>query len=110
MAQDPPVGQPDELPDMAFSMYARTFAACYAIWDDPTGDSANRAWLTSTMGELGVAADGHYVGEADLLTPGRALRSFVPRAWQRLDGVRVRFDPDGVFAGYLDPAMEVSGR
>ena len=63
LAEDEPE---EELPDMAFSMYARTFVAAYAMWDDPADDDANLAWLPSAMAILEDGATGHYVAEADL--------------------------------------------
>ena len=89
MSPDPPDGEPEELPDMAFSMYARTFVACYAMWDDPADDDANLAWLPSAMAELEGRATGHYVAEADLLAGDtRAARSFADSSWHRLQDIR----------------------
>jgi FAD/FMN-containing dehydrogenase len=107
MSPDPAGDEPEEeLPDMAFSMYARTFAAVYAMWDDPTTDDANLAWLPSTMAELETTATGHYVAEADLLAgAARASKSFTADAWDRLQALRHRVDPDGTFASYLGPTQ-----
>jgi FAD/FMN-containing dehydrogenase len=108
MSPDPSVDAPqDELPDMAFSMYARTFVACYAMWDDASGDAANLAWLPATIAELEPATLGHYIAEADLLSrDARAPRSFTPASWDRLHEIRRSVDPDGIFATYLGPAAE----
>jgi hypothetical protein len=105
MSPDPSPDEPEEeLPDMAFSMYARTFVACYAMWQDPTGDHANVAWLRSAMAELEKGTTGHYVAEADLLAAAsRAPRSFTEASWERLLDLRRRIDPDGRFASYLAP-------
>jgi FAD/FMN-containing dehydrogenase len=108
MSPDPPVDAPqDELPDMAFSMYARTFVACYAMWDDASGDAANLAWLPATIAELEPATLGHYIAEADLLASDtRARRSFTSASWDRLHEIRRLVDPDGIFAAYLGPAAD----
>jgi FAD/FMN-containing dehydrogenase len=110
MAPDPLPGEPEEeLPDMAFSMYARTFVACYAMWDDDADDDANRAWLPTAMAAVESGAAGHYVAEADLEAgPARAARSYADDQWARLQDLRDRLDPDGVFATYLgQPAREL---
>jgi FAD/FMN-containing dehydrogenase len=106
MSPDPPAGQvEEELPDMAFSMYARTFVACYAMWDDAAADDVNLAWLPASMAEVDRDATGHYVAEADLQSSAsRAERSFSPQAWERLRTLRDRIDPDGLLASYLEPA------
>jgi FAD/FMN-containing dehydrogenase len=108
MSPDPAMDDPeDELPDMAFSMYARTFVACYAMWDDPVDDAANLAWLPSTIAELEQTATGHYIAEADLLAhPSRTTGSYTAASWGRLHEVRRRLDPDQIFVTYLGPATE----
>jgi FAD/FMN-containing dehydrogenase len=99
----------EELPDMAFSLYARTFIAVYAMWDDLTTDDANLAWLPSAMTRFEDAGIGHYIAEADLrAAEARARRSFTDETWARLEDLRHRVDPDGRFASYLEPDHEMS--
>jgi FAD/FMN-containing dehydrogenase len=107
MSPDAPAGEAEEeLPDMAFSMYARTFVACYAMWQDPAADDANLTWLPSAMAQLDGVASGHYVAEADLLAADtRARRSFTVPTWDRLEDLRARVDPDGLFATFLGPPV-----
>lgn len=94
----------DDLPDMAFSLSARTFAAVYAMWDDPDDDDANLAWLPSTMARFDGASTGRYIAEADLTAgASSAERSFTDDAWSRLQDLRGRIDPDGRFASFLTP-------
>lgn len=106
MSPDAPEGEPGPaLPDMAFSMYARTFVATYAMWDDPADDDANLAWLPSTMALIEDEAEGHYVAEADLrVSASRARRSYTDDTWTRLNKLRDRFDPESVFASYPTPS------
>ena len=48
---------------------------------------------------------GHYMGETDLLaSPTRAAESFAPGVWQRLQAIRQRHDPQGVFYGHIGQA------
>ena len=94
---------------MAFSMSARTFLACYAMWDDPSDDDANLAWLPSAMAGVEGGATGHYVAEADLQAgEPRAARSFAESNWHRLRDITSRLDPDGVFATYLGPRTDLA--
>jgi FAD/FMN-containing dehydrogenase len=103
MSPDAPPEE-EELPDMAFSMYARTFVACYAMWQDAAADDANLAWLPTAMAALDGSAAGYYVAEADLQADAsRASRSFSAPTWERLQHLRDRVDPDDVFATYLGP-------
>lgn len=89
--------------DTAFSVHGRTLLDCYAVWQDPVADDANRGWLRETMTALEPVTVGHYVGEADLTAaPARARRCYTEQNWRRLLALRARFDPDGVFHTFLD--------
>ncbi|GJL84128.1 MAG: oxidoreductase [marine bacterium B5-7] len=89
-------------PDAAFSMTARTLLLCYALWERPEDDDANRAWHRETIVALNRFAVGYYVGESDIIEePVRAERSFAPANWQRLQALRRTYDPDGLFNGHF---------
>ncbi|MER6945320.1 FAD-binding oxidoreductase [Nonomuraea sp. NPDC000554] len=92
------------LPDMAFSVLGRSYVVGYAIWQDPAHDQANIRWLREAMGKVAPLAVGHYIAEADLpAAASRSRRSFTPDTWERLQAVRARWDPEGVFQPYLRP-------
>jgi FAD/FMN-containing dehydrogenase len=101
MVLTPPPCGPARGPGMAFSPLGHVHLACYAMWADRTADEANLGWLRATVATAEPAAAGHYVAEADLTAaPARARRSFTPAAWDRLQRLRERYDPDGVFESY----------
>ena len=94
----------EELPDMAFSMVGRSFVSCYAMWEDEGDDTANQHWLPSVMAALEPLAIGHYLAETDLTAAdSRAERSFAQPNWGRLQELRRKVDPKGVFPSYLTP-------
>jgi FAD/FMN-containing dehydrogenase len=83
-------------------MTADTLLLCYAIWERPGGDTANAAWHRKTIAAMDPLAVGHYVGESDIVAdPARAERSFAPANWQRLQSLRRKYDPDGLFHGHF---------
>jgi FAD/FMN-containing dehydrogenase len=87
-------------PDAAFSMTGRTLTLCYAVWEDPAQDEANRRWHRTMVDDLDQLTVGHYIGEADIVHhPIRHQRSFTPEHWRRLQQVRRRYDPQGRFHG-----------
>lgn len=91
------------LPDAAFSMTAQLFVLCYAVWTEERNDASNRAWHRATMAALEPFAVGHYIGESDITTvPSRAAASFAPAQWARLQALRRRVDPNGLFQAYFD--------
>jgi FAD/FMN-containing dehydrogenase len=91
------------LPDAAFSMAARTAFLGYAVWEHMEHDAANRAWHREMFAALDPFAVGHYVGESDIVSkPARAERSFAPANWQRLNSLRQKYDPDGLFHGLFN--------
>ncbi|MET7761513.1 FAD-binding protein [Streptomyces sp. NPDC005393] len=93
---------PAHVRNMVFSVLGENYVIPYAVWDDPDQDGANLRWLRRTMDTLEPLGTGHYIAEADL-TAGlsRAERSFTPADWERLEALRARYDPEGVFPSYL---------
>lgn len=87
------------LPDnAALSIGGGTGAGIYALWDDPADDEANRAWVRRIDDALAPFRAGRYVGEADLtIAPERRTECFKPEALARLEELRARHDPQGLF-------------
>ncbi|WP_055490070.1 FAD-binding oxidoreductase [Streptomyces sp. TP-A0356] len=100
-----PAGRPaPDAHDMAFSALGESYVVPYAVWDDPRQDAANIGWLREAMQSVEPLGTGHYIAEADLTAdPSRVRRSFAPDHWQRLQSLRARYDPDGIFYSYLSP-------
>ncbi len=97
-----PAGRPPQ--DMAFSALGQSYVVPYAIWDDPRQDAANINWLREAIHTVEPLGTGHYIAETDLTAASsRARRSFAPDDWQRLQSLRARYDPDGLFCSYLSP-------
>ena len=91
-----PVAMP---PDTALSVSAGTGVGIYGLWDDPADDEANRAWVRRIDEALAPFRTGRYVGEASLTAgPDRRADCFTPDALERLEALRRRYDPDGIFA------------
>jgi FAD/FMN-containing dehydrogenase len=92
-----PVGP---LPDMAFSMEGRAYLATYAIWSDPAHDERHRDWVAGHTRSLAAAVGkGVYLGDTDFT---RRPDRFVSEAnFRRLEEIRRRRDPDGLFCSYL---------
>ena len=89
-------------PDAAFSMTARSLVLCYGIWDDARDDDRNEEWMRHMVGDAGRFTVGRYIAENDLLAdPSRPSDSFAPANWDRLETMRKKFDPTGVFHTYL---------
>lgn len=84
--------------DAAYSIDGRTLLMAYAIWDDHASDESNRSWHAEVREILDPISMGHFVNEADLnAAPGRLARCFTPANWERLVGLREKWDPDGLF-------------
>jgi FAD/FMN-containing dehydrogenase len=90
------------LPDVAFSMTAQALLLCYAVWERAEDDAANAAWHRDAIAALDEFAAGHYVGEPDILGAAlRAERSNAPANWKRLQLLREKYDPGGLFLGHF---------
>ena len=94
--------KPINLYDTAYSMRRRTFLSPYSFWMDEKEDEQNLAWLKRTQEILAPLSAGHFISEADLeASPERSERSFSRANWERIQAVRDKYDPDGVFHTYL---------
>lgn len=90
-----PVAMPD---DAALTVSAGTGIGIYGLWDDPAADESNRAWVRRVDAALAPFRTGRYVGEADLtLGPHRRAACFTPAALERLESIRRKYDPEGLF-------------
>lgn len=98
-------GRP-ELPDGACATKGNFYVSCYAQWDDPAADKANKDWLIALYEELQPLGTGSYINE--LNQEGRIHRiqeCYASEGWQKLARLRSEYDPDGVFQSFygLDP-------
>jgi FAD/FMN-containing dehydrogenase len=88
------------LPDMAFSIEGRAYLATYAIWPDPADDERHRDWVVSHARRLAAAVGkGVYLGDTDFTR--RPDRFLSDTNFRRLEDIRRRRDPDGLFCSYL---------
>jgi FAD/FMN-containing dehydrogenase len=89
-------------PDAAYSARGRFYMAGYAQWEKAEDDLANEAWLETLFDEMEPFASGHYINEFDRETRASKTQScFAPANWKRVQDLRQRHDPDGVFHGFL---------
>ena len=90
------------LPDAAYSMTADALLLCYAVWERSEDDAANAAWHRAAIAELDRYAVGHYVGESDIVaSPIRAERAYAKANWERMQALRRKYDPEGLFHGHF---------
>jgi FAD/FMN-containing dehydrogenase len=93
---------PAPLPDAAFSMSAKYYGGSWTMWTDPVHDQANARWHDQCLRLLAPFVAGHYIGETDTATyPEHVRKSFSESAWNRLEALREKYDPGGLFFSYL---------
>jgi FAD/FMN-containing dehydrogenase len=87
--------------DAALTVSGGTGVGIYGLWDGPPNDAVNRAWVRQVDHALAPFRTGRYVGEADLtVAPSRRAECFTPDALDRLDALRRRYDPEGLFPAW----------
>ena len=85
-----------------FSSIGDTFVGCYSIWENAEEDERHFNWLDETMPLMDPFAVGHYVNEVEAgRHPERVEKCFSKENWQRLQTVRDKYDPQGVFHKHL---------
>lgn len=88
-----------ELPDMALSLQSDLYFATYVIWKDEADDESCRAWLAEQMRRIEPVSDGLFLADSDFT---RRSAKFISDAhWERLEKLRARYDPNGLFHAYL---------
>ncbi|MEJ8567017.1 FAD-binding oxidoreductase [Elongatibacter sediminis] len=91
-----------EFPEAAYSSTGKCYLAGYAQWDHAADDPANQAWLRDLFDDLQPLASGYYINEFDRETRSDIThRCFAPENWKRLQELRGKFDPEGVFHDFL---------
>ena len=94
--------KPIKFLDTAYSMRRRTFLVPYSMWMDERDDEQNIAWLKRSQEILAPLSAGHFISEADLEAgPARSERSFSKESWQKIQAVKNKYDPNGVFHTFL---------
>ncbi len=88
--------------DIALSMDGRSYGGIWSIWEKPDDDAANYKWHNECTDILKKFTSQPYIGETDIVQDNsRIQKSYTPEKWKRLEQIRAKYDPDGVFFGYL---------
>jgi hypothetical protein len=88
-------------PETAFSMCAKVYGGPWTMWPRAEDDEVNSQWHEHNMSILRRFTVGHYLGETDIIEdPNRARDAFSPKNWQRLQELRQKLDPQGLFQGF----------
>jgi FAD/FMN-containing dehydrogenase len=87
------------LPDMAFSVEGNVYIATYAIYTDEADDERYRSWVHRRTAAIARHGTGVYLGDTDFT--GRQDRFLSDANFRRLLQIQARWDPKGLFAGYL---------
>ena len=88
--------------DACFSRIGEHFIGTYLLWDDEDQDDLNYQWLDENNRLMAPYSKGHYVNEtAGDRFPQRYRDCFSAENWERLQSVRKKYDPEGVFHSFL---------
>lgn len=86
----------------AFTMRGTFHVSVYCVWSDEVDDDVNIVWLRETMALMEPGSRGTFAAESDFARPGAdPAAAFEPDAWKRLDALRQKIDPTGLFNTYL---------
>jgi FAD/FMN-containing dehydrogenase len=89
--------------DAAFSVTGELYGGPWTMWADPDQDAANSSWHDKCVELLKPHVAGHYIGETDFSgRPEFARLSYSPAAWEKINKLRKKFDPEGLFFDFSD--------
>ncbi|WP_045877728.1 FAD-binding oxidoreductase [Pseudofrankia sp. DC12] len=91
-------GQP-ERPPMAYSIEDELYYGLYAAWTDAADDHRYTSWVTDHMRAWEPYATGIQLADENLIN--RPFRFVTDENLRRLDALRARWDPDGLFLPWL---------
>lgn len=89
-----------DLPDMALSLRADHYIAMYTICEESADDDRCQTWTREITHDLKQYSIGAYLGDIDLQI--RTTQFWGDEQGKRLMEIRRRWDPNGIFCGYLD--------
>jgi FAD/FMN-containing dehydrogenase len=94
---------PEPQKDAAFSMSSKLYGGSWTMWRTPTEDEANIAWHAKYMDLIEPLLNGHYIGESDIVGHPEYLKKAISgRNMEKIEELRKKHDPDGVFFNYRD--------
>jgi FAD/FMN-containing dehydrogenase len=94
-------GPPQSRPDMAFSLEANVYVGLYAIWDGETDDALHESWVADHMRAMEPLAAGIQLADENLGV--RPFRFMADDNLRRVEALRGRRDPTGLFHSYMGP-------
>ncbi|MGO9604845.1 MAG: FAD-binding oxidoreductase [Candidatus Binataceae bacterium] len=88
--------------ETALSMSARVYGGIWTMWKDARDDAANIEWHRKCCELLKPLACGRYLGESDIIDDrSRAEEAFSLENWKRLQELKAKYDPEGLFHGFF---------
>lgn len=91
-------GKQPARPDMAFGMEAQNYMAVYGEWKDAADDAKYADWATDRMKSMEQFAKGIQLADENLAR--RAARFTTDEKLVKLDQLRLKYDPEGLFHGW----------
>jgi len=97
-----------EVSDGVFSMQAPIFISLYTQWQDRSDDALGINWAADQMRRLEPLSRGIQLADDNLSE--RAWPFLAEERLARLEQLRGKYDPDGVFPSYLlEPGVRIEG-
>ncbi|MEQ5807828.1 FAD-binding oxidoreductase [Alteromonas sp. NFXS44] len=85
--------------DMALSMQGDVFIATYTLWTDPALDTEMHSWPVAQIKALEDLSIGAQMNDENMLDHAQDYLS--KAAYSKLERLRAKHDPNGVFASFL---------
>lgn len=86
---------PEKRPEMAFGLERDRYLAVYSMWKGPENDAKYEKWATQRMSDMAEHAAGIQLADENL--GKRPARFTSDENLRRLDEVRSKYDPKGLF-------------
>lgn len=92
-------GPVQKLDDMAYSIQGEVYISCGAVYEDAADDVRCDAWVIDNMNRLEDLSVGSMMNDDNMIA--RKSRYLSDDASRRLEALRARHDPHGLFVSFL---------
>ncbi|BDV38146.1 oxidoreductase [Methylocystis bryophila] len=91
--------EPPRQANMAYSLEDDFHFSLYTAWDNPADDAKFVGWTTERLRQLEPLSTGTQLADENLIN--RPVRFVSDENLRRLDALRTRYDPQGIFVSWL---------
>ncbi|MBP7861139.1 FAD-binding oxidoreductase [bacterium] len=94
---------PEPPKDACFTMHAKLYGGPWTMWEKADEDQKEIEWHNTCMKNMEPLIKGHYISESDTVSHPEYLEKAISKTnMEKIQAMRAKYDPDGVFFNFSD--------